>query len=699
MNTRIRAAALVCAVCSSLAFAGSAFASFAPKLVVSSGSGGATRIGVSVGLSDDPTARATFYIPSAYRVGVPAAGTKLGAVTASASAAILAGALLPLTGNLVAIAPTAATNATAVECQVKPTQTWELDLSALGQSLDIPVFVAQSALPGYSSELVVCLPPPQTAFQGAKLLSATFSSSAITAPATAGEYRWTSLWTPYVSGGTTANAAGSVEVQGLQRIPTALKLNVTKTKITVTRKLNGKKQQDRADAREVLVDGDEQAPEPRRAPSSSRRPGGKRGRRRDRLVHARERRSPPRYARPPSSTATRARSRPARPRSRLVDLYFHDLGASACTPSADFGGLPCVGRDRRRHAHLSATTTVTGSVARSARGASFVSWRGGRGADRDVLLGGRRPVEALVPAGHAAEGAPRLLRRALLDRRGRLDLLPRPDRADGARLGRADAGRLRDARQGVRADDAASRSSSNRCRPTCARACPSTRAAGSTGRRPSARGAVFREFLDALAPLREAGKLGGILFQMPPYVVWKPSSLDYLEWAREQVGGDAFLFEPRHRSWYAEDIRAELLRFLEERTMTWVVVDAPKVDAAQRPGDARRDDDAARLRPLPRQERRHLERARRRRPRSASTTSTTRTSCASGCSRCASCRTPPRRSTPSSTTTTRRTASPRRRPARSCCASCSKRRRSRPPDARARRHPRAARAARALRAT
>jgi uncharacterized protein YecE (DUF72 family) len=103
--------------------------------------------------------------------------------------------------------------------------------------------------------------------------------------------------------------------------------------------------------------------------------------------------------------------------------------------------------------------------------------------------------------------------------------------------------------------------------------------------RPSreARSAVFREFLGALAPLRNAGKLGGLLFQMPPYVVWKPSSLDYLEWARDQVGEDAFLFEPRHRSWFAEDIRAELLRWLEERKMTWVVVDAPKVDAGNVP--------------------------------------------------------------------------------------------------------------------
>jgi uncharacterized protein YecE (DUF72 family) len=97
------------------------------------------------------------------------------------------------------------------------------------------------------------------------------------------------------------------------------------------------------------------------------------------------------------------------------------------------------------------------------------------------------------------------------------------------------------------------------------------------------RAGVFSMFLAALEPLRSSGKLGGILFQMPPYVVWKPSSLDYLDWARDQVGDDAFLFEPRHRSWFAEDIRSELLRWLEERKMTWVVVDAPRTDAAHVP--------------------------------------------------------------------------------------------------------------------
>jgi uncharacterized protein YecE (DUF72 family) len=98
-----------------------------------------------------------------------------------------------------------------------------------------------------------------------------------------------------------------------------------------------------------------------------------------------------------------------------------------------------------------------------------------------------------------------------------------------------------------------------------------------------ARGRVFRAFLDALQPLRDAGKLGGILFQLPPYVVWKPASLDYLEWAREQLGADEMLVEPRHRSWFAEDIRAELLRWLEQQRMSWVTVDAPKVDAGNVP--------------------------------------------------------------------------------------------------------------------
>ena len=95
------------------------------------------------------------------------------------------------------------------------------------------------------------------------------------------------------------------------------------------------------------------------------------------------------------------------------------------------------------------------------------------------------------------------------------------------------------------------------------------------------RGEVFRQFLAALEPLREERKLGGILFQLPPYVVHKDASLDYLEWAREQLGSDEMLVEFRHRSWLEEENRGETLGFLERIGATHVIVDAPRSESAK----------------------------------------------------------------------------------------------------------------------
>lgn len=95
------------------------------------------------------------------------------------------------------------------------------------------------------------------------------------------------------------------------------------------------------------------------------------------------------------------------------------------------------------------------------------------------------------------------------------------------------------------------------------------------------RGEVFDRFRRALEPLREAGKLGGILFQLPPYVVRKPASLDYLSWAREQLDGDDMLVEFRHVSWLEEAARAETLAFLEQLGAGHVIVDAPRIEGAK----------------------------------------------------------------------------------------------------------------------
>jgi uncharacterized protein YecE (DUF72 family) len=93
------------------------------------------------------------------------------------------------------------------------------------------------------------------------------------------------------------------------------------------------------------------------------------------------------------------------------------------------------------------------------------------------------------------------------------------------------------------------------------------------------RAEVFRRFARALEPLRSTGRLGGILLQFPSYVVAKPASLEYIEWAQEQLPGDELLVEFRHRSWLDEEHRADTLAFLESRGLTYVIVDAPKTDA------------------------------------------------------------------------------------------------------------------------
>jgi uncharacterized protein YecE (DUF72 family) len=92
------------------------------------------------------------------------------------------------------------------------------------------------------------------------------------------------------------------------------------------------------------------------------------------------------------------------------------------------------------------------------------------------------------------------------------------------------------------------------------------------------RAEIFRRFLEGARPLREVGKLGGILLQFPPYFVFKEKNRDYVAWAASQVDGVTPLVEFRHRSWLEPENRAVTLSLLEEHEMTLVVVDAPRLE-------------------------------------------------------------------------------------------------------------------------
>jgi hypothetical protein len=320
---------LAAVIAGALATAGPALASYAPSLTVRNAlTGGGVSIVARVGQNDAPTARTKIFVPAGYRVTTSApAGTVLGPVTGTASAADLSGAVLRLQGQL---RVAAADPAAQAQCGVTAVATWDLHLTAVTQTLDIPMYVVATAGPETALgqyALVTCLPPPDVpvgtpgrAVFGAKLLSASFSTSAIAPPDGAGDHRWTSLWTPYNAGVGTPNAAGSVEAQALDGAPATVKLTVHRT-----RAHRGKNVETRVSYRATVT----RAGKPAAGARVTARAGG-RGRGTSKTNA--------------SGVATGSFSFAAGAPTLAVTATVpdRDLGAAGCVASAAFGGAPCV---------------------------------------------------------------------------------------------------------------------------------------------------------------------------------------------------------------------------------------------------------------------------------------------------------------------------------------------------------------------
>jgi len=88
---------------------------------------------------------------------------------------------------------------------------------------------------------------------------------------------------------------------------------------------------------------------------------------------------------------------------------------------------------------------------------------------------------------------------------------------------------------------------------------------------------AFRMFWSAMAPLREAGKLGMLAFQFPPYFIPKPPNLDYLASLPERLPGASIAVEFRHPSWVRDKVRrAETMNFLRSHGLYYTSIDAPE---------------------------------------------------------------------------------------------------------------------------
>jgi uncharacterized protein YecE (DUF72 family) len=88
--------------------------------------------------------------------------------------------------------------------------------------------------------------------------------------------------------------------------------------------------------------------------------------------------------------------------------------------------------------------------------------------------------------------------------------------------------------------------------------------------------ALWNEFRNALLPLKEAGKLGAVLFQFPPWFLANKTSLAHIGECVERMQGFRLAVEFRNETWFYERTRERTLAFERSHGIAHVVVDEPQ---------------------------------------------------------------------------------------------------------------------------
>jgi uncharacterized protein YecE (DUF72 family) len=87
---------------------------------------------------------------------------------------------------------------------------------------------------------------------------------------------------------------------------------------------------------------------------------------------------------------------------------------------------------------------------------------------------------------------------------------------------------------------------------------------------------LWRRFIDAISPLKDAGKLGLVHFQFPPWLQCNREGHAHVEHCIGQMAGHACSVEFRHASWWAEAHRGGTIDFLRELRAVHTIVDGPQ---------------------------------------------------------------------------------------------------------------------------
>jgi uncharacterized protein YecE (DUF72 family) len=88
----------------------------------------------------------------------------------------------------------------------------------------------------------------------------------------------------------------------------------------------------------------------------------------------------------------------------------------------------------------------------------------------------------------------------------------------------------------------------------------------------------FTTFLEGVAPLVDAGKLGPLLAQFPASFKAEPGTFEYLEdlVRRLKAEGIGLAVELRHRSWTESEEAKPLLELMRSQGVAWVQIDEPR---------------------------------------------------------------------------------------------------------------------------
>lgn len=90
-----------------------------------------------------------------------------------------------------------------------------------------------------------------------------------------------------------------------------------------------------------------------------------------------------------------------------------------------------------------------------------------------------------------------------------------------------------------------------------------------------ARAWAFAELRKGLQPLKDADKLGYVLFQLAPWVTFSDEALEYLSTLPAELPGTEVAVEFRSRSWFGPHTD-QTLRFLAAHGLTYVSIDGPR---------------------------------------------------------------------------------------------------------------------------